>query len=177
MRQSAKLSAPGPARIAVLGAGWWSQGWHLPQMQRNPNVEISAIMESPAGPPALQRNEQPTAWTGPRLDSRKQLAHKYSVPVFSSCEEMLADTEAMANTDGVVICTSHHAHASLGAAFLEAGKHVLMEKPMTVDVPEAVALAVSAEEAAKAGRVFMVNNSANFRDQCFEARSLVESGK
>ena len=46
---------PGPARIAVIGAAWWSQGWHLPQLQRNPDAEIAAIMQvqrSPAQPAA-----------------------------------------------------------------------------------------------------------------------------
>ena len=41
-----------PARIAVIGAAWWSQGWHIPQLHRNPNAELVAIM---------QRSEQPTA--------------------------------------------------------------------------------------------------------------------
>jgi hypothetical protein len=36
--------APRPARIAVIGAAWWSQGWHLPQLLRNPDAEIAAIM-------------------------------------------------------------------------------------------------------------------------------------
>ena len=34
-----------PARIAVIGAAWWSQGWHMPQLQRNPDAEIAAIMQ------------------------------------------------------------------------------------------------------------------------------------
>ena len=37
----------------------------------------------------------------------------------------------------------------MGAMFLAAGKHVLMEKPMTVDVPEARELAAKATAAAK----------------------------
>ena len=32
------------ARIAVLGAGWWSQGWHLPHLSRNSEVVIAAII-------------------------------------------------------------------------------------------------------------------------------------
>merc|ERR1719503_423811 len=43
---------PPPARIAVIGAAWWSQGWHMPQLQRNPDAQLTAIM---------QRSEQPTA--------------------------------------------------------------------------------------------------------------------
>jgi hypothetical protein len=33
---AASAEGPPPARIAVIGAAWWSQGWHLPQLQRNP---------------------------------------------------------------------------------------------------------------------------------------------
>jgi hypothetical protein len=36
-----KAEEPPPARIAVIGAAWWSQGWHLPQLERNPNAEIA----------------------------------------------------------------------------------------------------------------------------------------
>ena len=66
--------------------------------------------------------------------------------------------------------------ADMGAKFLAAGKHVLMEKPMTVDVDEARELAAKAAAAAPK-LTFMVNNTANFRDQCFEARGLVERGE
>jgi hypothetical protein len=32
------------ANIVLIGAGWWSQGWHLPHMQRNEKVAIAAII-------------------------------------------------------------------------------------------------------------------------------------
>lgn len=159
------MSAPPPARIAVIGAGWWAQGWHLPQLARNPDSEVAAIM---------QRSEAPKAWTGDKLLTKTELRAAYGVPVFSSVEEMLSDAEAAAKIDGVIICTSHNMHASMGRQCLAAGKHVLMEKPMTVDVAEARELAAAA---AASGRVFMVNNSANFRDKCSDARRLVASGE
>ena len=84
--------------------------------------EISAIM---------QRSEQPTAaaFLNLTLETKTQLKARYQgVPIFSSCEEMLADEETMAKTDGVIICTAHACHADMGAKFLAAGKHVLMEK-------------------------------------------------
>jgi predicted dehydrogenase len=64
----------------------------------------------------------------------------------------------------------------MGAKFLAAGKHVLMEKPMTVDVAEARQLAAAAAAAAPQ-LAFMVNNTANFRDKCFDARRLVKGGE
>ena len=119
-----------PARIAVIGAAWWSQGWHLPHLFRNPYAEIAAIM---------QRSEQPTAakFLNLQLESKTLLRERCKgVPLFSSCEELLADKETLGKVDGVIICTAHACHAEMGLQFL-AGKHVLMEKPMTVDVAEA----------------------------------------
>lgn len=159
-----------PARIAVIGAAWWSQGWHLPQLDRNPDSEIAAIM---------QRSEQPTAaaFLNLKLKTKTELKEIYKgVPIFASCEALIADTETMAKLDGVIICTAHSCHMSMGMQFLKAGKHVLMEKPMTVDVAEARTLAAAAKAAAP-GLTFMVNNTANYRDKCFLARSLVEAGE
>ena len=124
-----------PARIAVIGAGWWSQGWHLPQLTRNPNATLVAI---------VQRSEQPTAaaFLHLTLATKTQLKQTYPhTQMFTSCEELLADTELMGTIDGVVICTAHSCHSWMGKLFLDAGKHILMEKPMTVDVGEARKLA------------------------------------
>jgi len=163
---------PGPARIAVIGAAWWSQGWHLPQLQRNKDAEIAAIM---------QRSEQPraAAFLNLTLETKTQLKERYKgVPMFSSCEELLADSETMSKIDGVIICTAHSCHAEMGMQFLDAGKHVLMEKPMTVDVPEARELAAAADRSLRErGLAFFVNNTANFRKQCFEARRLIDEGE
>ena len=71
-----KMEDPPPARIAVIGAAWWSQGWHLPQLLRNPDAELTAIM---------QRSEQPTAaaFLNLTLETKTQLAERYAgVPIF-----------------------------------------------------------------------------------------------
>ena len=97
-----------PARIAVIGAAWWSQGWHLPHLFRNPYAEIAAIM---------QRSEQPTAakFLNLQLESKTLLRERCKgVPLFSSCEELLADKETLGKVDGVIICTAHACHAEMG---------------------------------------------------------------
>src|SRR6056297_1808369 len=106
------------ARVAVCGAGWWAQGWHLPHLSRNPLAEIAAIVEPNFKPRSAISNLQTTA----------QLGVQYGAPTFSSIEELLA-SETSASVDGVLVCTSHHTHSHIGAAALRAGKHVLMEKP------------------------------------------------
>ena len=85
----------------------------------------------------MQRSEQPTAaaFLNLKLKTKTELKEIYKgVPIFASCEALIADTETMAKLDGVIICTAHSCHMSMGMQFLKAGKHVLMEKPMTVDV-------------------------------------------
>jgi len=127
----------------------------------------------------MQRSEQPraAAFLNLTLETKTQLRERYpDAPIYSSCEDMIADKEVMAKIDGVIICTAHACHADMGMKFLAAGKHVLMEKPMTVDVDEARTLAAAATAAAPK-LAFMVNNTANFRDKCFQARRLVEEGK
>ena len=165
-RLMATAAPSGPARIAVIGAAWWAQGWHIPHLVRNPDAELVAI---------VQRSEQPTAaaFLNLTLKTKTQLVEEYNVPMFSSCEELLEDSELMGKLDGVIICTAHSCHSWMGKMFLDAGKHIFMEKPMTVDVEEARLLAAQATEAKVA---FMVNNTANFRAQCFEARRIVERG-
>ncbi len=38
------VGAAGVANIALIGAGWWGQGWHLPHLFRNGGVNIAAIV-------------------------------------------------------------------------------------------------------------------------------------
>lgn len=88
-------------------------------MSRNPLAEIVAIVEPNPTPRSAIVALQTTA----------ELSVQYGAPIFSSIEELLA-SETSASVDGVLVCTSHHAHAHIGTASLRAGKHVLMEKPM-----------------------------------------------
>ena len=153
-----------PARIAVVGAGWWSQGWHLPCLDRNPGSCIAAIVEPNPTPRASKILNQTMMTTA-------ELAQHYGAPVFATFDELLADASVASSLNGVVICCSHSAHAEIGMKSLKAGLHVFMEKPMTVDVREARELTAAAE--ASGHLAFMVNNSANFRNQCLEAHRLV----
>ena len=84
-----------PAGIALVGAAWWAQGWHLPHLHRNPDAKLVAI---------VQRSEQPTAaaFLNLALETKTQLGERYGVPIYGSVEELIADEEAMKRVDGVV---------------------------------------------------------------------------
>lgn len=159
------MAAPSKtARIALVGAGWWSQGWHLPHLGRNAKCELAAIVDPTA---------HPKSNLNPDMESLMRLSERYDCATFSSLEEMLAPGSGAGDIDGVVVSTNHASHHELATAAMRAGINVFCEKPMTVDIDEAKELYSTARDA---NVTFMVNNTANWRPQAVQARSIVESG-
>lgn len=156
-----------PARIALVGGGWWGQGWHLPHLHRNPKAQIVAIVD---------RAAQPTSSLNSDLLPLAELGAKYGAPVFSSVEAMLSSGLAV---DGVIVCTPHATHFDVGRELLAAGSipNVLMEKPFTTDVSQAQALHEAVVAAFGGGNKklnsFQVNHSANWRAQTIQATQAV----
>lgn len=156
-------SAAAPvAKIAVVGAGWWSQTRHLPHLANRADAQVLAIVDP---------NPRPATPLAPTVPLR-DLAAAHGAVAFRSVEEMLAHPLA-ARLDGVIVASPHAHHHAAGVAALGAGLHVLMEKPMATCVREARELAEAA--AAASGRAFMVNNTANWRPQARVARECVAS--
>jgi len=77
------------------------------------------------------------------LDKAREFARRHGIPkAFGQYEELLAD----AAVDAVYIAVPHPEHAKWTIRALEAGKHVLCEKPLTLNLPEALAVADVAEQ-------------------------------
>ena len=96
-------------RIGIIGAGNISN-CHIQAYQKNPDVEVYALCDI---------NEK----------QLNDMAEKYQVKrTFTDVNEMLKLKEL----DAVSVCTWNSAHASCTIAALNAGKHVLCEKPMSV---------------------------------------------
>ena len=109
-RKKAKVEASEKkARIAVLGCGWWSQGWHLPHLSRHPQAEIVAVVDPNPTPRSAINELVPVA----------ELGKMYGCATFASLDELLASDVVV---DGVLVCTSHASHHALGTAALLAGK-------------------------------------------------------
>lgn len=66
------------ARIVLVGAGMWSQGWHLPHLHRNSKAEIAAIIDS---------NFHPKSPLNPQMQSLSELAKIYKCPTFSTLSD------------------------------------------------------------------------------------------
>jgi predicted dehydrogenase len=79
--------------------------------------------------------------------------------------------------DVIDICTPGNTHAEIAIAALEAGKHVLCEKPLANTVAEAEAMAAAANEAAKHGVRAMVGFTYRRTPAVSYARQLVASGR
>ena len=83
------------------------------------------------------------------------------------------DMLAMDELDGVVVCTPTAVHAAPTIAALEAGKHVLCEKPMEATLDAAAAMVRAAHEA---GKIMMVALKLRFSPQVTVAKRIVDEG-
>jgi predicted dehydrogenase len=140
------------ARIAVIGAGWWSTYTHIPALQANPAAELVALCD--ANPERLQA-----------------AAQAYGVGrTYTDHLTMLAN-EAL---DGIVIATPHATHYQLAKDSLAHGLHVLVEKPMVLYATHAQELV---ELAARRGRELIIGYPWHYGAHARRARELILSGE
>jgi predicted dehydrogenase len=102
-------------RVGIIGTGGIATGAHIPGYQRTPGVELFAACDV--------------------IEERaKSMAERFGIPhVFTDFEQMLKLPEL----DIVSVCTPPFAHKDATIAALQAGKHVLCEKPMALNAQEA----------------------------------------
>ncbi len=106
-------------RIALIGAGGFAKGMHLPNLlELKSDYHLRAV---------VSRSGHNASTTGKRFGA-DYCATDY--------REVLTDSDI----DAVIIATRHDSHASLALAALRAGKHVLLEKPLSLDEAELVAI-------------------------------------
>ncbi len=95
----------------------------------------------------------------------KDFAERYNVPnYYTSCEEMVKNTQL----DLVSVCTWNSAHAECTITALNAGCHVLCEKPMAMNAQEALAMKEAAEKNGKLLMLGFVRRHGN------DAKSAIE---
>jgi predicted dehydrogenase len=105
-------------RIGVIGAGRISQAAHLPALARADGAVLAGVCDPAA-----------TLSTG--------VARRYDVPSYTSIDDLLTD----GGVEAVIVAVPDRLHLPLAAQALEAGKHVLVEKPLAGTLADAEALA------------------------------------
>jgi len=105
------MSADPLVRVGVLGAGAWARGAHLPGYRRDPRCRLVGIADV-------------------ELDRAQAAAREFDIPFVTSNPRQLIERS---DVDVIDVCTPSHTHFELAWAALEAGKHVLCEKPVAYD--------------------------------------------
>ena len=111
----ARPARAGTIGVAIVGAGGFAKGVHLPNLRAMPRELSLRAVVSRSGPNARQRRPS-SARPTPRR----------------TCDEALDDAEVSL----VIIATRHDLHARLVLEALRRGKHVLVEKPLALTAEE-----------------------------------------
>lgn len=138
-------------KVAVFGCGAIAERRHIPEYAANENVELVAFAD-----PIVERAEK--------------MAETYGGKAYSSYEELLANE----TVDAVSVCTPNYLHAPMAIAAANAGKHVLVEKPMAVSTEEGEQMI---EAAKKNGVYLMVGHNQRLMPPHVKAKEILDSGK
>jgi predicted dehydrogenase len=139
-------------RIGVLGTGVIIRDYHMLTLQNNPKAEVVAAGNLHTG-------------------SLERLARDFAIP---STYTDFADMARDPNIDAVVIGLPNYLHAPVTIQMLEAGKHVLCEKPMAMTVAEGKKMI---EAARRADRRLMIAHMWRFDREILGLRDVVASGR
>lgn len=136
--------------IGIIGCGKIAQVRHMPEYAENPNARLKGFYDV-------------------NLPRAKELAEKYGAVAYETVEELLADPEIQA----VSVCAANFAHAELTIAALNAGKHVLCEKPMAITLEECEAMV---EAAHRNGKLLMIGHNQRLAKAHATAKQLIDQG-
>jgi predicted dehydrogenase len=140
-----------PVQLGVLGTGTVVREFHLPALACNPRAQIAAIGNL-------------------REASAQRLADDFRIDrVFTDFSRMADDPDI----DAVVIALPNYLHAPVAVQMLQAGKHVLCEKPMAMTAAEARQMVDAADTAS---RKLMIAHVWRFSPQVRWLRQVLESG-
>lgn len=109
------------------------------------------------------------AGADPRAEAREQFEKDFSGRAYERVEDMCADPRV----EVVYVSTPHQYHVENVAAAAGAGRHILCEKPMALNVADCLAMIDAAQ---KAGVALVVGHSHSFDGPVRRAREIVESG-
>lgn len=141
-------------RIAIIGCGGIANGKHMPSLSKLKNVEMAAFCDI-------------------IVDKAHEAAEKYGnsdAKVYENYLEVLKDE----TIDIIHVCTPNDSHAEIAIAALEAGKHVMCEKPMAKTAADARRMV---EAAKRTGKKLTIGYNNRFRADSQHLHKLCEEGE
>ncbi len=140
-------------KVAIVGAGNIAQNAHLPVYMKRDDVEVVAIADL-------------------NLERAQDAAKKFAIPhAYASVEELLEKEKAV---DAVDVCVWNRSHAPVSIAAAKAGKAVLCEKPLALNMADALQMQ---EEIGKCGTLFMNGLVNRYRPDVSLVREMLDAGK
>ena len=101
----------------------------------------------------------------------REAAEKYGIPnVFTDYEEMLK----LDKLDAVSVCLPNFMHMPASVAALEAGKHVLCEKPLAANAEQAAKMVAASE---KSDKILAMSLNFRYQSSALTAKKLIEAGE
>jgi len=102
--------------LGIIGTSWWVDAMYLPALKHHPNARVAAIC-------------------GRNAERAGAMARRWDIPaVHTDYRELIARPDL----DAVIIASSNETHYPMTMEALEAGLHVLCEKPLGLDYAQAV---------------------------------------
>lgn len=141
-------------RIAIVGCGGIANGKHMPALCKLKNIEMVAFCDI--------------------VEERAvEASQKYGAEgarVYTNYKELLTD----ATIDIVHVCTPNDSHAEIAIDALEAGKHVMSEKPMAKTAHDAQRMVDAAK---RTGKKLTVGYNNRFRADSQHLKKICEEGE
>ena len=140
-----------PVKYGVIGCGAIAQRRHIPECVANADSKLAALSD-----PMAQRVDE--------------LCAKYGAKPYTDYKKMLAE----ADIDAVVVAGPNALHAAQTIDALNAGKHVLCEKPMATTREDAKAMMQAAQ---KSKKFLMIGLNQRLMPPHVRAKEILQSGK
>ncbi|GGB08186.1 Gfo/Idh/MocA family oxidoreductase [Macrococcus hajekii] len=138
-------------KVGIIGCGSIATHRHIPEYQHNEDAEIIAYCDI-----VKERSDE--------------LAEEFGGTSYSDYHELLANSEV----EVVSICTPNYLHAEMTIAALQAGKHVLCEKPMATSLEDADAMIQAADNN---GKMLMIGHNQRINEAHQQAKKDIADGK
>ncbi len=140
-------------RIGIVGVGWPGQR-HIEGYQKHPDAQIVALSDV-------------------NIEAAEQVKAQYNVDgarISGDYRDLLSDDDI----DAVSICTPNFLHAPMAIDALDAGKHVLLEKPLAHTLADGERLAAKVAE--RPNQAFMIAFNNRYRPDSAVLKQEIEGG-